>query len=132
LIRHRAVGITVTQHNAAGREVGPDFFADQLRPRRRREQYLGAGLHGLVTQVVQNVANLFTDFGAARFAGEQNTLAARGQMLGQSFDLRGFARTVGAFEGDEQAQLDLPLRREEGEFGHLLKVMVKSKHIKDF
>ena len=50
----------------------------------------------------QMMPNLFADGRAARFAQEDNLVAELRDLLGQAFDLRGFAAPFSPLERDEQ------------------------------
>src|SRR5215510_14689716 len=103
LVGQGAVGVAVTEYDAAARQARADHLAHQLGARGRIEQYLGPRLHGAVAQIVQQIADLLADLRAARLAREQYGPAQPRQVLGQRLDLSGFARAIRALEGDEVA-----------------------------
>ena len=67
-------------------------------PRGKKEQRLGRGAHALVQK---HPADLFRERRAARLARQNDFDAALLQKRAHGGDLRGLARAVYAFKGDE-------------------------------
>ena len=64
------------------------------------QQGLGHGVHGAVQhQLTQRLG----EFGAAGLARDQHLVSALAEALGQGLQVRGLARAVDAFQGDEAA-----------------------------
>ena len=100
MIRHRGEPETVCDDDFSRLQRRPHHLSNENRPRRIEEQKLRFGRN--VATVQQDLTNLFTNRGAARFARDQVRNAVRLQPVGQQAHLCTFAGAFRALEHEEE------------------------------
>lgn len=106
LIDGRGIQKTVGNDHPVRKQRWQDHLPDKLRAAGGEKQKLGLRHHGQpLLRMLQKVADLLADGGAARLAHEDRLAACRPQAFDQPADLRAFAAALRPFEGDEETCL---------------------------
>ena len=96
----------VGDHDATGGEGGEDFLADELGAAGGEEEEFGLGGHrGIVGRMLKEMADVFADGSAARFADEEGFVAGRAEGADEVADLGALAATFRSLETDEETCL---------------------------
>jgi len=97
---------TIRDDDVPGGEGGEDFFADQLGAAGGKEEEFGFGRHGaIIGRVLEEVADVFADGGAAGLADEEGFMPGGVERFNEVADLRALAATFRTFETDEETCL---------------------------
>ncbi|MPL94869.1 hypothetical protein SDC9_41028 [bioreactor metagenome] len=101
LIHPRGIGEAVADHDPARGERGRDGAFEMVAARGGEQQDLGLGRPAVRVALEHETADLLGAGRAAGLARQHDVMALGRQRLGQKPRLRGFPRSVDAFEGDE-------------------------------
>jgi predicted RNA-binding protein with PUA-like domain len=103
LIDRGGIKESVADHDLSGFQSGQDFFTNQLRAARGKEQKFGLGHESLALGgMLQKMSDQFAGDGSTRFADQKRLATVAAEFVGQQGDLGGFSATLRTFERDEK------------------------------
>src|SRR5690606_37892061 len=103
LIHRGGVEKAIGNNDASGGQSGENGFPDHLGPTGGEKEQLGLGSHGVTLwSMLEQMADVFADRGAARFPDEHRGLTALAEIFEEPTDLRTFTATLGTLETDEK------------------------------
>ena len=102
LVGQRGVDVAVPQHDRSTLEGGADDRGDVVGAVGRVQEGLRARIH-VLGAVLHKTADLRSQLGAARLAGDDDLTATALEPVAHGLDLRGLPGAVATFEGDEHS-----------------------------
>ena len=102
LVGQRGVDVAVPQHDRSALEGGADDRGDVVGAVGRVQEGLRARIH-VLGAVLHETADLRSQLGAARLAGDDDLAATALEPVAHGLDLRGLPRAVATLEGDEHS-----------------------------